>query len=322
MDEGRHLPVMLDEVLLHLAPASGDVMLDGTFGGGGYSRAIAGAGVTHLYAIDRDPAARARADEGMALFGDRFTLLEGCFGDMARLLDGVNVQALDGIVLDIGVSSFQLDEAARGFSFQADGPLDMRMSGAGESAADVVNTYSEADLADILFELGEERASRRIAKAVVAARAETPFTRTLQLAGLIESVLGPARPRPGKKMVHPATKSFQALRIHVNDELGELRRALVAAEALLSVGGRLVVVSFHSLEDRIVKNFMAERGGRSPAGSRHMPEASQGPAATFHLSRKSAVKPSKEEEARNPRSRSARLRVAVRTDAPAGGVAA
>ena len=221
-------------------------------------------------------------------------------------------------MLDIGVSSFQIDEAERGFSFQEDGPLDMRMARSGESAADVVNTYDEERLANIIYEYGEERKSRRIAAAIAKDRTDKPFVRTKDLASLIERILGRPPVKKGQRSVHPATRTFQALRIHVNDELGELKRGLLGAEAILKPEGRLVVVSFHSLEDRIVKNFMAERSGRAAGGSRHLPgPVDMGPKPSFALQTRGAVKPGEDEMARNPRSRSSRLRAAIRTDAPA-----
>ncbi len=315
---GRHIPVLLDEVVSALEPSSGEAYVDGTFGAGGYTRAVLGSADCRVIAIDRDPDAITRSSTLKAEFGDKFQILEGCFGDMASLLPDAGVDAVHGVMLDIGVSSFQLDEAERGFSFMADGPLDMRMGRTGESAADVVNTYGEEELADIIYNYGEERKSRRVAAAIVKDRATTPFERTKQLADMIERVLGRSPVRKGQRTVHPATRTFQALRIHVNDELGELRRGLEGAEALLSEGGRLVVVSFHSLEDRIVKNFMAERSGMQAGGSRHMPgPVNAGPAPSFKLKNKGAVKPGEEEVGRNPRSRSSRLRVAIRTSAPA-----
>lgn len=315
---GKHIPVLLDEVIAALKPAEGELYIDGTFGAGGYTRAVLDAAGCKVVAIDRDPGAVARADAFRKEYGDRFDIREGCFGAMDTLVSEIDIRAVDGVVLDIGVSSFQLDEAVRGFSFREDGPLDMRMSSTGESAADVVNTYDESELADIIYQYGEERKSRRIASAIVKRREEAAFERTLDLANLIEAVLGRAPVQKGRKAVHPATRTFQALRIHVNDELGELRRGLTAAEAILKPGGRLVVVSFHSLEDRIVKSFMAERSGRVPSASRHMPVAvGAGPSASFSMQSSKVVKPSRAEEQANPRARSARLRVAVRTDAAA-----
>lgn len=317
-----HLPVMRAEILEGLAPKDGEIFVDGTFGGGGYSRAILEAADCRLIAVDRDPAAGLRAAVFEETFGTRFQLLAGRFGELLTLLERIRIDHIDGLVLDIGVSSFQLDDGTRGFSFQTDGPLDMRMSGEGETAADVVNSYGEQDLANILYKYGDEQKSRRIAAKLVQLRADAPFTRTLQLAEAVVSVLGMPRSKPGKKPIHPATKTFQALRIHVNDELGELERVLVAAERCLKPGGRLVVVSFHSLEDRIVKNFLTERGGRAPAGSRHRPAAVDTRQPTFDLIRKSALKPTRQEADENPRARSARLRAAVRTEAPAWEVAA
>jgi 16S rRNA (cytosine1402-N4)-methyltransferase len=315
-----HVPVLLDEVVAALAPKAGETYVDGTFGAGGYSRAVLEAADCRVIATDRDPDAIARAAAFKAWYGDRFDILEGCFGDMESLLASAGEGAVHGVMLDIGVSSFQLDEAERGFSFMGDGPLDMRMSGAGESAADVVNTYGEEALANIIYAYGEERKSRRIAAAIVKDRAAEPFTRTSQLAGMIERVIGRPPVRKGQKAVHPATRTFQALRIHVNDELGELRRGLVGAEAVLAPAGRLVVVSFHSLEDRIVKTFMAGRAGQAPSGTRHLPgPVGAGPAPTFELKTKGAVKPGTAEQEANPRARSSRLRAAVRTAAPAQG---
>jgi 16S rRNA (cytosine1402-N4)-methyltransferase len=312
----KHIPVMMDEVIAALAPKKGETYVDGTFGAGGYTRAILSADECNMIAIDRDPAAIARSAVLSEEFAGRFRIVEGCFGDMADLLASIEVSSVDGIVLDIGVSSFQLDEAERGFSFNDDGPLDMRMSAKGTSAADVVNTFEEEELANLIYQYGEERKSRRIAAAIVRRRSEEPFTRTRDLALTIESVLGRPPVKKGRKAIHPATRTFQALRIYVNDELGELERVLDAAEVVLAPEGRLVVVSFHSLEDRIVKSFMAERSGRLPSESRHMPVSMEArPSPSFELLTKGVQKPTAEEESVNPRSRSARLRAAVRTAA-------
>jgi 16S rRNA (cytosine1402-N4)-methyltransferase len=303
-----HTPVLLAEVLAALAPRDGGIYLDGTFGGGGYAEAILEHAACTLYAIDRDPAAIARGAALAARFPGRLHLLQGSFGDMLGLLQRVGVSELDGVVLDLGVSSYQIDDPARGFSFRADGPLDMRMSASGPTAADLVNTLPEAELADTLYQLGEERASRRVARAIVAARAEAPITTTLRLAAVIRSVLP-----PDKSGHHPATRSFQALRIRVNDELGEIERALDHAMRLLAPGGRLVVVSFHSLEDRIVKRFMTAACGRLPAPSRHDPAGlvPRG-AASFRLLSSNAVRPGAAETGANPRARSGRLRAMQR----------
>lgn len=312
-----HIPVLLDEVISALKPRAGEVYVDGTFGAGGYARAVLNAADCSIIGVDRDPDAIARSVKFKDEFGSRFRICKGRFGDMVSLLADIGVEAVDGVMFDIGVSSFQLDEAERGFSFREDGPLDMRMSSEGETAADVVNTYEEEELANIIYRYGEERKSRRIAAAIVRRRAEAPFERTLDLAKLIEAVLGRPPVKKGRKPTHPATRTFQALRIHVNDEMGELERGLAAAEAILRANGRLVVVSFHSLEDRVVKNFMAERSGRLPAASRHMPVAMEAPEpASFRLETRGVVKPSAEEEDANPRSRSSKLRAAVRTNAP------
>jgi len=309
----KHIPVLLDEVMAMLAPTADGIYLDGTFGGGGYSRRILQSGCT-LCAIDRDPAAIARGAELVREFPGRLHLLQGGFGDMVALLAAENINALDGIVLDLGVSSFQIDDPARGFSFRLDGPLDMRMSAAGETAADLVNFLPETELADVLYNFGEERASRRIAKAIVARRAENLFSTTLDLAQVIRSVLPPDR--SGN---HPATRSFQALRIKVNDELGEIERALAAAVVLLAPGGRLVVVSFHSLEDRIVKQFMISAAGREPAPSRHDPGGLLRRAAPrFKMIGDRLVRPGDAEVSANARARSARLR-AIERVAPSNG---
>jgi 16S rRNA (cytosine1402-N4)-methyltransferase len=307
---GVHIPVMLDEVLATLAPRDGGVYLDGTFGGGGYARAILESARCTLWAIDRDPEAIERGASLIARFPGRLHLLEGQFGDMMALLAQAGVSALDGIVLDLGVSSFQIDDPARGFSFRHDGPLDMRMGMHGTSAADLVNTLPERALADVLYELGEERASRRIAHAIVAARLEAPIETTGRLAAIIRSVLPPDR--SGN---HPATRSFQALRIKVNDELGQIEAALEQASGLLAPGGRLVVVAFHSLEDRIVKRFMTQAAGRTGSPSRHDPAGLKTrDAPNFRLLTARALRPAATESDQNPRSRSARLRALERLD--------
>lgn len=313
--EGGHAPVLLAEVLRALAPRAGGIYVDGTFGAGGYSRALLDAADCTVWAIDRDPDAIARAKD-FATYGKRFHAIEGRFGDMDRLLEAEGVTETHGVALDLGVSSPQLDEAARGFSFRQDGPLDMRMSRSGESAADLVNEADEETLAAIIREHGEERRARPIARAIVAARQTAPITTTLALAEIVRSAF-PARERATAR-IDPATRTFQALRIAVNDELAELDRALVAAERLLVEGGRLAVVSFHSLEDRRVKRFLAERSGRSGGGSRHLPESS-GPAPSFRRIADGEATPGEAELAANPRARSARLRAAERTAAPAWG---
>lgn len=306
----RHLPVMLDEVLAYLAPKDAGKYLDGTFGAGGYTQAILGAADCRVLALDRDASAITGGQALVSASGGRLTLIQERFSQLGEVAQAEGFAPLDGVVLDIGVSSMQLDEAERGFSFRNDGPLDMRMGRDGLSAADVVAALDEVRLAHILWIYGEERHSRAIAKAIVKARAETPITRTAQLAAIVSSVIWP---KPGE--IHPATRTFQALRIAVNEELEELAGALVAAEAALKPGGRLVVVTFHSLEDRIVKTFLSNRT-KAPSGSRHMPHQ-EGPAPSFRLLAKGAVEPSPEEVARNPRARSAKLRAAERLDAPA-----
>jgi 16S rRNA (cytosine1402-N4)-methyltransferase len=300
-----HISVLLDEVLQHLAPKPGDIIVDGTFGAGGYSRAILATGAK-VVAFDRDPTVR-RFAAGFP--DDRFRLVEAKFSEMDAVLGGGHA---DGVALDLGVSSMQIDEAERGFSFMQDGPLDMRMGGAGPTAADLVNTADQDELARIIFVYGEERESRRIARAIVRRRAEQPFTRTLELAEFVEQALGGRR---GAK-IHPATRTFQGLRIAVNEELSELEAGLVAAERVLKAGGRLCVVTFHSLEDRIVKAFLSVRAGRTPAGSRHAPPVAKGAEPSFELLFNGAKGPSEAEIRANPRARSAKLRAAVRTDAP------
>ena len=300
----RHIPVLLDEVIAALSPVDGLVIVDGTFGAGGYTKALLVRGAS-VVAIDRDPDAVAAGRELEAQSAGRLRLVQGTF---SRLED--YVADADGVVLDIGVSSMQIDQAERGFSFRADGPLDMRMAKAGLSAADAVNHFKAGDLARIFGFLGEERHAGRIARMIEKRAAVRPFTRTRDLAEAIEALVG----RNPKDKIHPATRVFQALRIIVNDELGELARALFAAERILKPGGRLAVVTFHSLEDRIVKRFLADRSGGG-GGSRHMPEVHVLP-ATFEKSG-GVIPASEEEAARNPRARSAKLRSAVRTSAAA-----
>lgn len=309
---GLHAPVLLNEVANAISPVSGGTYADFTFGRGGYSAEWLRRAPCTIYALDRDPDAIAAGREMAAAHGG-LNMVPGRFGDAMELLGAVDAPPLDGIAMDLGVSSPQLDEAARGFSFQADGPLDMRMSKSGPSAADIVNSENETSLANIIFRLGEERLSRRIAKAIVARRAEAPFTRTLDLAECVSAAM-PASAR--RQKIHPATRTFQALRLAVNDELGELERGLVAAEHLLAPGGRLAVVSFHSLEDRITKLFLRDRSGGA-GQSRHMPDVPAENAATFTLAKRGAIKAGADEISINPRARSARLRVAIRTDAPA-----
>jgi 16S rRNA (cytosine1402-N4)-methyltransferase len=307
-----HVPVLLAEVLTALAPRPGGRYLDGTFGAGGYARAILDAAPgAMLLALDRDPTAIAGGAGLVAAMSGRLTLAQARFGELAQEAERFQMTPLDGVVLDIGVSSMQIDQAERGFSFRFDGPLDMRMSGEGQSAADLVNEAEEGMLANIFYHYGEERRSRAVARAVIEARRKAPLTTTKQLADLVAGIVWA---EPGA--AHPATRVFQALRIAVNDELGELVAALHAAEAILAPGGRLVVVTFHSLEDRIVKQFLAERSGRAPAGSRHAPvvEVAQ---PTFSLVSRGPVAPSEAEMRLNPRARSAKLRAAERNAAPA-----
>lgn len=311
----RHVPVLLPQMLQALAPTDGQSYIDATFGAGGYAQAILTAALgARVLGIDRDPAAVAAAQPMLERYRHRLQLAEGCFGDLDRIARERGFTACHGIVLDVGVSSMQIDDPARGFSFQSDGPLDMRMSAEGPTAADVVNGEDEARLADILFHLGEERSARAIARSVVAQRHQQPFTRTIELARLVARVLG--RERIAGR--HAATRTFQALRIYVNDELAELARGLEAAESLLAPGGRLCVVSFHSLEDRLVKRFLKERAEPEEQGSRHLPpQAGARPPASFRFVNHRPVSPTDAEVAANPRARSARLRSAVRTDAAA-----
>jgi 16S rRNA (cytosine1402-N4)-methyltransferase len=308
----RHLPVLRDEVLAALAPRDGEAVVDGTFGAGGYAQALLAAARCRVYGIDRDPEAIAAGAGLAAESGGRLELIEGRFSEMDALLAARGVERADGVALDLGVSSMQLDQAERGFSIQRDGPLDMRMAKQGESAADLVNGCDEAELADLIWRYGEERRSRAVARAIVRARAAKPIERTAELADIVAKAVGRT---PG---MHPATRTFQALRICVNDELGELTRGLAAAERLLAPGGRLAVVAFHSLEDREVKQFLQTRSGVEPGASRHAPAARRTRRApSFRLLFRGARMPAEAEVARNPRARSARLRAAVRTEAPA-----
>ena len=304
-----HTPVLLDEVLAALAPQPGDVVVDATFGAGGYTRAFLDAGAT-VHAFDRDPDAIAAGREWpeCAATPPRLVLHPRRFSEMVEALAEVGVARVDGVAMDIGVSSMQLDRPERGFAFSTDGPLDMTMSRAGPTAADFLNDAPEAEIADVLWRYGEERQSRRVARAIVAAR---PLSTTGELAQVVRKALGYRTGAPKD----PATRSFQAIRIHVNGELDELAEGLRAAERLLRTGGRLAVVTFHSLEDRIVKQFLREAAGATARGNRHLPEAASGAAPTFERVAK-AVRPSEAETRRNPRARSATLRAAVRTAAP------
>lgn len=307
-----HRPVMLAEVLDALAPLPGQTFVDGTFGAGGYTRALLDGGAAQVIAIDRDPAALAHGAPLKARYGERIILIEGRFSALKDIIARSGVAAVDGVVLDIGFSSMQIDDPARGFSFMRDGPLDMRMGRDGPTAADLVNELPEETLTRVLGVLGEERRAGSIARAIVRHRRERPLARTGDLADLVERVL----PRKPGDRIHPATRSFQALRILVNGELQELVAALIAAEQVLKEGGRLAVVTFHSLEDRIVKQFLAHRTGRTARPSRHAPVATAGPAPSFRDLLPGGRAAGEAEAVDNPRARSARLRAAVRTSAP------
>jgi 16S rRNA (cytosine1402-N4)-methyltransferase len=309
---GAHIPVLLAEVIAALKPRDDGLYLDGTFGAGGYSEALLRSAACRVVALDRDPAAVARGHDLAKLYAGRLTLIEGRFSEMERLIAPKGAASLAGVALDLGVSSTQLDDPTRGFSFRNDGPLDMRMGREGRSAADLVNTADEAELASLIRDFGEERFARHIARAIVAAR---PLNRTSELAAAVRSVVSDTGG------IDPATRTFQALRSAVNDELDELDRGLAAAERLLEPGGRLAVVAFHSLEDRRVKDFLRRRSADAPRASRHAP-AARAPAPSFRLLTRKPIAPSADEIARNPRARSARLRAAERTEAPAWEIAA
>ncbi len=305
----KHYPVMLGEVIAALSPKAGETYIDGTFGNGGYSEAFLKAAKCHVIGLDRDPNVQCRATELAAAYDGRFTLIDTPFSKMDQL---DSIEQVDAVILDIGVSSMQLDESERGFSFMRSGPLDMRMSQSGPSAEDAVNEMSRSDLEQIFRVYGEEKRARRAAELIVRARSESRIVTTGGLAELLEKGLG----RTGK--IHPATRVFQALRIFINDELRELYLGLCAAEAILKPGGRLIVVTFHSLEDRLVKRFIRRRSEAAKSGSRYQPELVQeGPSPSFNENRRSVVKPSEKELAENPRSRSAKLRCAIRSDRPA-----
>jgi len=318
MTDAPHIPVLLAEVVAALdiggdaGPAQPAVIVDATFGAGGYTRAFLDLGV-EVVAFDRDPGAARFAEPLAEAYSDRFKLINRPFSELEAGLREAGEDGCDGVVFDLGVSSMQLDEADRGFSFMRDGPLDMRMSQSGETAADLVNAAPEAELIRLFRLYGEEPKARRIASTLVRRRAETPFTRTLDLADTVERAVGGRRGAP----THPATRVFQALRIAVNDELDELETALEAAERALRPGGRLATVTFHSLEDRIVKAFLTERTGRLPSGSRHLPPTARGPEPSFSLTFAGTVGPEQTEIDANPRARSAKLRAAIRTPAPA-----
>ncbi|ACF02552.1 S-adenosyl-methyltransferase MraW [Rhodopseudomonas palustris TIE-1] len=306
----RHIPVLGPEAVGLLAPRAGGIYVDGTFGAGGYTRLILETAGSRVIAIDRDPTAIAGGADLVADAGHRLTLVQDRFSNLADVCAAQGAATVDGVVMDIGVSSMQLDQAERGFSFRFDGPLDMRMGRDGPSAADVVARASETDLANIIYIFGEERYSRHVARAIVAARSDAPITTTKALADIVAKVV---RAKPGE--IHPATRTFQGLRIFVNEELDELHQALDAAERVLKPGGRLAVVSFHSLEDRIVKTFLTERS-KTGGGSRHLPEVAQA-APSFTLLSKRPIVAGDAEVAANPRARSAKLRGAERTEAPA-----
>ncbi|HZL59072.1 MAG TPA: 16S rRNA (cytosine(1402)-N(4))-methyltransferase RsmH [Stellaceae bacterium] len=307
---GPHVPVLAAEAVAALNPRDGALYVDATFGAGGYSRALLERARCRVVAIDRDPAAVQAGAALAARYRDRLTLIEGRFSEMESLLRPLGIDAVMGVAIDLGVSSMQLDDAARGFSFRADGPLDMRMERKGDSAADLVNNLAEDDLIRIIRDYGEERFARRVARAILRARQNAPIARTGELAEIVRRAV------PVAGNIHPATRTFQALRIAVNDELGELDRGLSAAERLLMPGGRLAVISFHSLEDRRVKTFLRARSGGEPHATRHLP-AVRGREPSFRLLQRKAVTPNAAEISLNPRARSAKLRAAERTAAPA-----
>ena len=304
-----HQPVMLEEVVKAISPRDGAIYVDGTFGGGSYSRALLENAYCKVIGIDRDPSVDEVTKSWRLKFGDRLLLLQGCFGDMAGLLERKGVCEVDGIALDLGVSSFQLDQPERGFSFSKDGPLDMRMSKNGTSAVQVINEHKEDDLADIIFNFGEEKRARSIARAITQARTKKPITRTVQLAQIVRRCFPNKKSRDNKDQ---ATRTFQALRVYINDELGELERGLCAAEKLLKKGGNIAVVSFHSLEDRLVKKFFINRSRNSSQPSRHLPSQTENKNPTFTISSRRPIRPSDTEISANPRARSARLRTATK----------
>lgn len=311
---GTHCPVLLPAVIAAMNPRPQATYVDGTFGGGGYSRRLLESAKCKVWGVDRDPDACRRGTSIAQDFGGRLSMIHGCFGDMDHLLTSNHVSKVDGVMLDLGVSSFQIDDPDRGFSFRFDGPLDMRMSLDGPTVADLVNRKEQTELANIIYKYGEERYSRRIARSIIEARSHGPILRTLELAKIIRGCYPPAK--LGLKSIDPATRTFQALRIYVNDELEELQRGLNAAENLLSVGGRLAVVSFHSLEDRIVKTFLRNRSAKASRGSRHAPlQSSSIKPATFVELNRRAIRPDDSEKSQNPRARSALLRTAERTAA-------
>ena len=304
-EDSMHIPVMLNEVIANLAPVAGDIIVDGTFGMGGYSRAFLEQSECIVYAIDRDPDAIVRSASLKAYYPERFFILHGCFGDMKKLLQNAGVEKVNGVVLDLGVSSPQLDERERGFSFREDGPLDMRMSQDGTSAKDLVNTLGHGELAHIIKHYGEEKMAGKVASAILRHREEAPIETTGQLAEIIRSVV-----YKGKSKIDPATRTFQAIRIAVNDELGEVERALDASTDVLDDAGRLVVVSFHSLEDRIVKKFIKKETIQD-GGNRHLPMQVE-THNDFKVGTKGVIKCTEKESQINPRSRSAKLRMAIR----------
>lgn len=309
---GAHLPVMVDHVLAALTPRDDGIYVDGTFGAGGYSRAILDAADCRVIGIDRDPDAVSLGADLASAYSGRLTLVQGRFSEMQALLRRRSIQAVDGVTLDLGVSSMQLDQPERGFSFRSDGPLDMRMERQGRTAEDVVNAETEESLARIIRVYGEERHARSVARTICAERAKSRITRTAQLAEIVRRAVG----RRDAGDIDPATRTFQAIRIFVNDELVELAEGLAAAEAVLREKGRLAVVTFHSLEDRLIKTFLRTRSAGAPRGSRHLPEGEKAPAPSFRLLTRRPQRPSVQEVARNPRARSARLRTAERTSAP------